>query len=133
MTLCYNVLNVSTGGGTRPQTVRNSARQAGVAREVGIDVDGVEIARYSRVRLVGERRKESRGTLCGGKFVPIVGERYSETLNNSVPLKVRDNGITVRIIGLEINGSYLVQILQLISHKDCTSNRKFMEGSSILE
>ena len=59
--LCDHSLNISVSCSTRPQTMGDSGQKQSEVREVGVDVNGVEILEYSSFVNGARRAVETSG------------------------------------------------------------------------
>lgn len=81
-----NALEVLSGGSRRPHAVSDGTRQRGKIGEVGVDMDGVEVARDLGVRLVGGGGGEDGG---GGVLDKGVTALKGVGLPTAVPCRLR--------------------------------------------
>ncbi len=90
-----NDLDKLARSSAREETVRDGTGERGERREVGVDVDGVEITRDVRVRLVGGGSDKGGGNVRGAKRVARLERSDTTRRDTAVTLDVFDDGVTV--------------------------------------
>ena len=120
MTCSDDTFDVTTGSGTGPHTMDNCARKGGKGREVGVDVDRVEVARNLGIWFVRKRGGEDSATFAGGHRIALITEGNRETLRCSVTLEISEDGVALAVLLLEIYVANLNEFLELVAHEDIT-------------
>ena len=103
MTLRYGSLNIFPRGYTRPHAVSDRPRKRCVVREVGIDMNRIEVTGDFGVRFIGKGGAEVSRTLGRGECVAIIGERDEAPLRSTVTLDIHYDRIALEIILLEVH------------------------------
>ena len=103
MTLRYDSLNVFPRGCTRPHAVSDCPRKRRVVREVGIDMNRIEVTSDFGVRFIGKGGAEVNRTLGRGECVAVVGKRGEAPLRSAVTLDIHYDRIALAIILLEVH------------------------------
>ncbi|GFZ49402.1 hypothetical protein JCM24511_07522 [Saitozyma sp. JCM 24511] len=104
-------LDVLSGRGGGPHAMGDGAGKRGKVGEVRVDVDGVEVARDLRVRLVGGRSLEHRAGRVGDERVTARLERDGVANRLAVTLEVLDNRVAVRVVRLVVDDGDLDELL----------------------
>lgn len=126
-----DALEVLSGGSRRPHAVGDGTRQRGKVGEVGVDVDGVEVTRDLGVGLIGGRSGEDGGSRVLNKGIATLqGSRV--TNGSTVSLEILDNGVTLQVVGLVIDGGDLDEGLGAVPDESSTADLDRAKGGLVL-
>lgn len=122
VTLSCDSLDVALSSCARPHAVGDGSGEGGEVGEVGVGVDGVEVARNLGVWLDGGGRKSSSGG--SRERIALIGERGKETLCLAVTLKICHDQIAIKILPFVLDRGDLVHLLELIACVHFTDDSK---------